>query len=302
MAADHPYIIGDFVWTGLDYLGESGIGRWYYEGDVPGEHYHRSLFPWHAAYCGDVDLTGLRKPISHYRSMLWNADGEKLAIGVREPDGNKGKVQTTQWGTWPTFESWNWPGHEGKNITVEVYSRYPEVALYLDGRLIGKKPVEAMMASFTLPYTPGTLRAVGIEDGKEMENIELATAGPVADIRLTPEENVISADYDIAFIIIELVDANDNVVPVADDRLAVITDGPIELIALGNADIRDNEPYFDNTQKTWHGRAMAVVRSTGKPGYGTITEATPSLSKILEIKCSQHQSPEGTEKRPSILQ
>lgn len=109
MAADHPYIIGDFVWTGLDYLGESGIGRWYYEGDVPGEHYHRPLFPWHAAYCGDVDLTGLRKPISHYRSMLWNADGEKLAIGVREPDGYKGKVQTIQWGTWPTFESWNWP-------------------------------------------------------------------------------------------------------------------------------------------------------------------------------------------------
>lgn len=159
-----------------------------------------------------------------------------------------------------------------------------------------------MKASFTLPYTPGTLRAVGIEDGKEMENIELATAGPVADIRLTPEENVISADYDIAFIIIELVDAYGNVVPVADDRLAVITDGPIELIALGNADIRDNEPYFDNTQKTWHGRAMSVVRSTGKPGYGTITVATPSLSKILEIKCSQHQSPEGTEKRPSILQ
>lgn len=179
--------------------------------------------------------------------MLWNADGEKLAIGVREPDGYKGKVQTTQWGTWPTFESWNWPGHEGKDITVEVYSRYPEVALYLDGKFIGKKPPEAMMASFTLPYTPGTLRAVGIEDGKDIENIELATAGPVADIR-------------------------------------------------------DNEPYFDNTQKTWHGRAMAVVRSTGRPGYGTITVATPSLSKILEIKCSQHQSPEGTEKRPSILQ
>ena len=87
--------------------------------------------------------------------MLWNADGEKLAIGVREPDGYKGKVQTTQWGTWPTFESWNWPGHEGKDITVEVYSRYPEVALYLDGKFIGKKPPEAMMASFTLPRHQG---------------------------------------------------------------------------------------------------------------------------------------------------
>lgn len=296
MAADHPYIIGDFVWTGLDYLGESGIGRWYYEGDVPGEHYHRPLFPWHAAYCGDVDLTGLRKPVSRYRSMLWNPLGERLAIGVREPDGYKGKVQTTQWGTWPTFESWTWPGHEGKDITVDVYSRYPEVALYLDGKLIGKKACEEKQASFTLPYRPGTLRATGIRNGKEMENVDLTTAGLVAGIRLTPEESVISADHDIAFIIIELVDADGNVVPVADDRLAVITDGHVELIALGNADIKDNEPYFDNTQKTWHGRAMAVVRSTGKGGTGTITVATPSLSKNLEIKCSQTLPPEGPER------
>ena len=127
---DHSYIIGDFVWTALDYLGESGIGRWYYDGDVPGEHYHRPLYPWHAAYCGDIDLTGLRKPISHYRDMLWNEDSEHLYIAVREPDGYKGKINTTLWGTWPTFESWNWPGHEGKEIEVEVYSHYPSSRTY----------------------------------------------------------------------------------------------------------------------------------------------------------------------------
>ena len=98
---DHAYIIGDFVWTAVDYIGESGIGRWYYEGDVPGEHYERPLYPWHAAYCGDIDLTGLRKPISHYRSMLWNeTDGGHLYIAVKEPDGYKGKIQTTLWGTY----------------------------------------------------------------------------------------------------------------------------------------------------------------------------------------------------------
>lgn len=96
---DYPYIIGDFVWTGMDYIGESGIGRWYYEGDVPGEHYERPLYPWHASYCGDIDLTGLRKPISHYRSMLWNAEGEHLYLAVKEPDGYRGKVKTTLWGT-----------------------------------------------------------------------------------------------------------------------------------------------------------------------------------------------------------
>lgn len=88
---DHPYVIGDFVWTAMDYIGESGIGRWYYDGDLPGEHYHRPLYPWHASYCGDIDLTGQRKPISHYRSMLWNENGkEHLYIAVKEPDGYKG--------------------------------------------------------------------------------------------------------------------------------------------------------------------------------------------------------------------
>lgn len=97
---DHPYVIGDFVWTAMDYIGESGIGRWYYDGDLPGEHYHRPLYPWHASYCGDIDLTGQRKPISHYRSMLWNENGkEHLYIAVKEPDGYKGKIRTTSWST-----------------------------------------------------------------------------------------------------------------------------------------------------------------------------------------------------------
>ena len=113
---DHSYIFGDFVWTGLDYLGESGIGRYYYEGEVPGESWERPLYPWHAAYCGDVDFTGMRKPISHYRAMLWNETGENLFLAVREPDGYHGKVKTSMWSTWPTQESWTWPGWEGKPI------------------------------------------------------------------------------------------------------------------------------------------------------------------------------------------
>lgn len=82
---------------GIDYLGESGIGRWWYDGDVPGEHYERPLYPWHAAYCGDIDLTGWRKPISHYRNLLYN-DTEKLYMAVREPDGYYGKIRSLDFG------------------------------------------------------------------------------------------------------------------------------------------------------------------------------------------------------------
>lgn len=135
---DNSYIFGDFVWTAVDYLGESGIGR-YYEGDTPGEHYQHDHYPWHGAYCGDIDLTGWRKPISYYRELLFNPS-EKLHLAVREPDGYFGKIRQTSWSVWPTWDCWNWPGHEGKPIEVEVYSRYPSVRLYLDGELIGEKP------------------------------------------------------------------------------------------------------------------------------------------------------------------
>ncbi len=273
---DHSYIIGDFVWTALDYLGESGIGRWYYDGDVPGEHYHRPLYPWHAAYCGDIDLTGLRKPISHYRDMLWNEDSEHLYIAVREPDGYKGKINTTLWGTWPTFESWNWPGHEGKEIEVEVYSHYPSVRLYLDDDFIGEKNTEELKATFKLPYRAGTLRAEGMENGRVAEQRILKTAGEVAAIRLTPDRKELAANSgDLSYIVIELVDKDGNVVPTADNQLRVSVTGNATLLALGNADIKDEDPYFDNNHKAWKGRALAILRSSGQRGKATVKATAP---------------------------
>lgn len=284
---DHSYIIGDFVWTALDYLGESGIGRWYYDGDVPGEHYHRPLYPWHAAYCGDIDLTGLRKPISHYRDMLWNEDSEHLYIAVREPDGYKGKINTTMWGTWPTFESWNWPGHEGKEIEVEVYSHYPLVRLYLDDDFIGEKNTEELKATFKLPYRAGTLRAEGIENCGVAEERILKTAGEVAAIRLTPDRKELAANSgDLSYIVIELVDKDGNVVPTADNQLKVSVTGNATLLALGNADIKDEDPYFDNNHKAWNGRALAIVRSSGQRGKATVKVTSPGLAgKTVTMTC-----------------
>lgn len=278
-AQDHTYVIGDFVWTAIDYIGESGIGRWYYEGDVPGEHYHRPLYPWHAAYCGDIDLTGLRKPVSHYRSMLWNRDGEHLFMAVREPDGYKGEIKTTLWGTWPTFESWNWSGHEGKPIDVEVYSHYPAVRLYVNGELAGEKQTEEMKATFRVDYAPGTLRAEGISGGEVKETVVLKTAGDVARVRLTADRGTINADgHDLAFVTVELTDTEGNLVPVADNQLEVSVSGPAGLLALGNGDIRDCDPYYDSTHRAWKGRALAVIRNTGSKGRSVVSVKARGVS------------------------
>ena len=270
----HPYIIGDFVWTGLDYLGESGIGRWYYEGDPAGEHWTRPLYPWHAAYCGDVDLTGLRKPISHYRSMLWNkGEGTQIYMAVQEPDTWQGKVNTTMWGTWPTFESWNWPGWEGRDITVEVYSQQSPVRLYLNDKLVSEQPTEQMKATFTLPYTPGTLRA---EAGGARTT--LSTAGKPAALRLTADRTQLKADgQDLAFVTVEVVDAEGRLVPTNDAELTFRVDGGGTLMGAGNADIKDEDPYYDATHHAWKGRALCVVRAGRKAGKVRLTVTSPSL-------------------------
>ena len=225
------------------------------------------MFPNHAAYCGDIDLTGQRKPISHYRSMLWNQDGEQLYMAVREPDGYYGKIHTTMWSVWPTYENWTWPGHEGKNIDVEVYSHYPLVRLYLNDQLIDEKEVAQGMATFTLPYQPGTIRA---EAGGE--SVILQTANEAKAIRLTADRTTIKADgQDLAFITVELTDAQGILNPLAANELTATVSGSAKLIGFGNSDIKDCDRYTDSTHKAWKGRALLVVRSTGKKGKATIT-------------------------------
>ena len=214
--------------------------------------------------------------------MLWNKDGERLYMAVREPDGYYGKIHTTLWSVWPTYESWTWPGHEGKNIDVEVYSHYPKVRLYLNDQLVGEKEVEKGMATFTLPYQPGTLRATPLlsPEGDDVSSprggregvITLQTAGEATAIRLTADRTGLQTDgQDLAFITVELTDADGIVNLTANNELTASVSGPATLLAFGNADIKDCDRYTDSTHKAWKGRALLVVRSTGKKGKVTVT-------------------------------
>lgn len=278
---EHPYIIGDFVWTGIDYLGESGIGRNYYVGQTEGEHYHRPQWPWHGAYCGDVDLTGFRKPISHYRSLLYNGD-EKLYMAVREPNGYNGEIKTTQWSVWPTWESWNWEGHEGKDIEVEVASRYPLVKLYINDQPVGESSVGAQndyKALMKVAYQPGKLKVEGCDaDGTVREIRTLTTAGKPAAVRLTTDKTALSSDnQDIAFVVAEIVDKDGNVVPDAECELSFSVTGPASVVASGNADLSSTAQYDTPETKAWKGRAIAAVKSSHKPGTIKVTAKSAGL-------------------------
>ena len=282
---DFPYVVGDIVWTGLDYLGESGIGRNYYKGEREGESWIPGGQPeWHGAPCGDVDITGWRKPISHYREMLWN-DGTSLYMAVKEPNGYHGEIHTTMWSVWPTWESWTWPGWEGKPIEVEVYTHQPEVKLYLDNQLIGTKQVNReteFKAVFSLPYKAGTLRA---EAGGE--SVTLQTAGEPARLRLTPDRTVMTADgQSLTYVTIEVVDKQGTPVPEAAIPCEAAIKGAGTLLAFASADLKDTEPYTSPRVKTWNGRALLVVRSTQKKGTVSVTVKSnlPTASLTLKSK------------------
>ena len=282
---DFPYVVGDIVWTGLDYLGESAIGRYYYEGERPGEHWFDGGFPeWHGAYCGDVDITGWRKPISHYREMLWHKD-TPLYMAVKEPDGYHGEIKTTMWSVWPTWESWTWPGWEGKPVEVEVYTRQPEVKLYLDDQLIGTKQVSRdteFKAVFSVPYKAGTLRA---EAGGE--SVTLKTANDPARLRLTPDRTVMTADgQSLTFVTIEVLDKQGALVPEAAIPCEASVKGAGTLLAFASADLKDTEPYTSPRVKTWKGRALLVVRSMQKGGSVSVTikSSLPTVSLSLKSK------------------
>jgi beta-galactosidase len=281
---NNTFVIGDCVWTAMDYLGESGIGRWYYSGEVPGEHWQNDLFPWHGAYCGDIDLIGDRKPISHYRNLLYN-NTEKLYMAVREPEPTPVRIKETWWSVWPTWASWTWPGQETKALQVEVYSRYPTVRLYLDDSLIGEKPStikEEYKASFSVPYSPGVLKATGLDHGMEIESTSLQTTGDPAAIRLIADKKQMTADgQDLIFVIVEITDKNGLLQPNASNRLSFNIEGPAIIMGVGNGDMKDADPYTGNSRKAWHGKALVVIRSTQQPGGITLTASAPSLQQTI---------------------
>lgn len=288
LVQDNSFVIGDFVWTAIDYLGESGIGRWYYSGDTPGEHWENDFFPWHGAYCGDIDLKGWRKPISHYRSMLYN-NTEKLYMAVREPEPEPLEIKTTLWSVWPTWESWTWPGFEGKDVQVEVYSKYPSVRLYLNNTLIGEKPTtvsQEFKATFTLPYSSGQLKAVGVENGNEIESTILQTSGEPANITMTADRTEIAADgQDLSYVTIEIEDKDGILQPNAANPLEFKIEGPGVIAGVDNADLKDYGSYVGNSRKAWKGRALVVIRSTDDTGDIKLTVRSPALPEAtLNIK------------------
>lgn len=285
---DAPYVIGDFVWSVMDYLGESGIGRVYPTGEEPRKHWEGSHWPWRGAYCGDLDLIGWRKPISYYRQIVWDR-GERLyaAVEVPSPDGQP--WQTTPWSLVPELPSWTWDGREGQALTVNVYSRWPRVRLELNGTVVAEMATgaaEEYKATTTVPYAPGELVAVGLDAaGNEQAKFVLRTSGQVAALRAVADRTVLRADgEDLAYVEIEAVDAA-GIVRLDDTRVVrVSVEGPGTLAALGTGDPTALGVYTEPARALWQGRALVIVRTTEAAGPIRVRVSADGLpDRLIEL-------------------
>jgi beta-galactosidase len=265
-----PWLIGDFVWTAMDYLGEAGIGgsAVIQARDLANPLALMSSWPWVNAFCGDVDLIGQQKPQSLARDVVWGVSPLEVAVQRPLPEG---KIDAPRiWGWSDEQRSWTWPGAEGKSLTVRVYTTGDRVELRLNGRTLDSKPVAAAdrkRIEFTAPYEPGTLEAVAFRDGKEIARKQLATVGAPAAIRLTPERSKGGATRgDVSYVAVEIVDSQGRIVPDAATSIQLSLSGPAELIAFGSANPVAVGSLQSPTAQTWNGRALAIVRGKGPAG------------------------------------
>lgn len=266
-----PWVIGDFVWTAVDYLGESGIGWMGYSQDWQ----KLGPYPWHLAYCGEIDATGRMRPAAYYRQVVWKTGITPISAFVRQPKGTEDLPDRflypitpphLDWSLDDVHPSWTWPGQEGKRQEVLVYSELPEVELFLNGNSLGRKPVgvdSEYKAVFDVPYAPGRLLAVGYRDGREAARWELRTAAQPATAVVSVDRSQLKADgEDLAYVAVELHDADGTPVYARKDdrKVRVRVSGAAMLAGIGNGNPVDVSSFQSGERKTFHGRVVAVVR------------------------------------------
>ncbi len=273
---DNPYLIGDFVWTGWDYIGEAGIGWLGYPQST-------DFYPWNLAFCGDIDICGWKRPQSYYRDALWM--NNQLSVFVKPPQpsysANSNHEEWSKWNWLDAVPKWNWEGNEGKPLEVSVYSSCENAELFLNGKSLGKKPTNRStqyIATWQVPYQSGELKAVGYSKGKQVNTAVLHTAAAPVKIRITADRTQLKAgQQDLSYITVELVDANGYVNPMAENLLKFEVEGDATIAGVGNANPKSLESFQLPQRKAWKGRCMVIVKAGKTAGNIILTASAEGL-------------------------
>ncbi len=266
-ALQHPWVIGGFVWTAMDYIGEAGIGNTSYI-DKEESTGPKTEWPWYVAWCGDIDILGNKKPQSYYRDVVWGKSHLEMMVHSPVPEGKKEFI--SRWG-WPDeLNSWTWPGAEGENLEVRVFTNYSSVVLKLNGEEIGRKklnPEDKITAVFKTQYTPGKLKVIAFDQDKAMDSLSFSTTGKTDHILLEAERKIIHAENDeLIYVHVKALDEKENWVPTDQSSLRVEVYGVGELLAAGNGSPWIQGSFTDEQFELFQGRGLIIIRAKGVSG------------------------------------
>ena len=255
MVKKYPYLVGDFMWTSWDYLGEAGIGAWSYTGGMP---FNRP-YPWIVSGSGVIDILGNPDGSCKYASTVWGME-DKPVIAVRPVNHPGVRPSKSVWRGTNAILSWSWAGCGGNKAEVEVYSDRESVELLLNGKSLGRKKLKECKAIYKVRYEPGTLTAIAYDaESIEVSRSELSSADGNVSLIIRPEKMAASPG-EIIHVPVNIEDENGIVESNADRKIDVTVDGG-ELLAFGSANPCTKEQYHTGSFSSYYGRAMAVVRA-----------------------------------------
>ncbi|MET0713764.1 MAG: glycoside hydrolase family 2 TIM barrel-domain containing protein [Mycetocola sp.] len=275
-------VIGDFTWTGWDYLGETGIGTTrYVDQSDAGSASFSGGFPELTAWCGDIDIVGHRRPVSYFREIVFGLRSDPY-IAVNPPANfDRTIAVATPWAWGDAIENWTWDGFEGRPVSIDVYSDADEVELLLNGDSLGRADVQAFRASFDATYLRGELTAVAYTAGAETGRFSLTSAGESLALETAVERTELRVDgTDLGYIDLLLTDGNGHVRTGLDRPVTVAVEGPAILQALGSGNPVTAETFSATEHSTFHGRALAIVRPTGQ-GRITVTAVADGCEPVI---------------------
>jgi len=269
---ENDFISGQFLWIGIDYLGES-----------PG-------WPVRSWTGGLFDLCGYKKPLGWFRQSLW-ADEPMVYLACYEPPQNAGQRRRRRGNI---VSGWNWQA--GQDVRTLCYTNCGEVELFLNGNSLGSQSSEDArrgMVSWTIPFETGTLTAIGKRDGQAVCEYILQTTGPASTITLSPDTTDLIADgKDVCYMEFAVTDENGLRIPDAEHEMTFTVTGPGDLIAVGNGNPAGHQSHTSNVHNAWQGRGLAIIRTRRMmPGTITVTASAEGLDTAV-LKLNTHEPAE----------
>lgn len=273
-------VIGDFVWAGMDYMGEAGIGAWEYEDYAPAGG---DKSGWLTAGSGRINILGKAIGEAAYTKVAFEQSNEP-AIAVK-PVYQKGKHSPSAWKMTDAMESWSWTGCSGYKAQVEVYARGALVELLINGVSVGRKKLKnTCNTTFNTTYYDGEITAIVYDKNKnELARTSLRTAGDETILRMLPEQPTTQKDG-LSFVKLQYTDEDGIIKPMEKHKITVYVKGG-KLLGLGSACSYNPDGYTKNTVKTYYGEALAVVQADGR-GPVEVTAIDEAGSYSVEIPCA----------------